>query len=77
MTPVSCFAHAALIVDIEVDDETGELAVLQMNSAYEVGRALNPRLVEQQLVGGAWMGMSHAAWETTEPYYPERSPWSA
>ena len=42
-------------------------------SAYEVGRALNPQLVEQQLVGGAWMGMSHALWETTEPYYPDRS----
>ena len=72
MTPVSCFAHAALIVDIDVDDETGEIAVVEMNSAYELGRALNPRLVEQQLIGGAWMGMSHAAWETTEPYYPQR-----
>ncbi len=73
MTPVSCYAHAALVVDIEVDDETGEVDVKQMNSAYEVGRALNPRMVEQQLVGGAWMGMSHALWETTEPYYPERT----
>ncbi len=73
MTPVSCFAHAALIVEVEVDDETGELSVVEINSAYEVGRALNPRLVEQQLTGGAWMGMSHAAWETTEPYYPDRS----
>ena len=73
MTPVSCFAHAALVVDITVDDETGEVEVLKMNSAYEVGRALNARLVEQQLRGGAWMGMSHAAWETTEPYYPDRS----
>jgi CO/xanthine dehydrogenase Mo-binding subunit len=73
MTPVSCFAHAAMIVDVEVDDETGEVAVIEMNSAYEVGRALNPKLVEQQLVGGAWMGMSHALWETTEPYYPDRS----
>jgi CO/xanthine dehydrogenase Mo-binding subunit len=73
MTPVSCFAHAAMIVEVEVDDETGEVAVIEMNSAYEVGRALNPKLVEQQLVGGAWMGMSHALWETTEPYYPDRS----
>jgi len=73
MTPVSCFAHAALVVEVEVDDETGEVAVLEINSAYEVGRALNPRLVEQQLVGGAWMGMSHALWETTEPYYPDRA----
>ena len=34
---------------------------------------MNPKLVEQQLVGGGWMGMSHALWETTEPYYPDRS----
>ena len=73
MTPVSCFAHAAMVVDVEVDDETGEVEVKQMNSAYELGRALNPKLVEQQLEGGAWMGMSHALWETTEPYYPDRS----
>ncbi len=73
MTPVSCFAHAALVVDVEVDDETGEVEVVQINSAYEVGRALNPKLVEQQLIGGAWMGMSHALYETTEPYYPDRS----
>ena len=72
MTPVSTFAHAAMLVEVEVDDETGEVSVTDMKSAYEVGRALNPRLVEQQLRGGAWMGMSHAAWETTEPYYPAR-----
>lgn len=72
MSPVTTFAHAAMLVTVEVDDETGEVAVTDMQSAYEVGRALNPKLVEQQLRGGAWMGMSHAAWETTEPYYPKR-----
>lgn len=73
MTPVTCFAHAALVVDLEVDDETGEVRVTQINSAYEVGRALNEKLVEQQLIGGAWMGISQALNETTEPYYPDRS----
>ena len=72
MTPVTCFAHAALIIDLEVDDETGEVEVKEINSAYEVGRALNPKLVEQQLIGGAWMGVSHTLYETTEPYYPDR-----
>lgn len=72
MTPVSCFAHAAVVIDLQVDDETGEVEVLQINSAYEVGRALNPKMVEQQLIGGAWMGLSHALYETTEPYYPDR-----
>jgi CO/xanthine dehydrogenase Mo-binding subunit len=73
MTPVTCFAHACMILEVEVDDETGEVEVVRMDSAYELGRALNPKLVEQQLVGGAWMGMSHALFETTEPYYPDRS----
>src|SRR6516225_378191 len=71
MTPATCYAHACLIVEVEVDDETGEVTVLKMTSAYELGRALNPRLVEQQLVGGSWMGMSHALYETPEPYYPD------
>jgi len=72
MSTVTCFAHAALVIDLTVDDETGEVKVDEINSAYEVGRALNARLVEQQLIGGAWMGVSHALYETTEPYYPER-----
>ena len=63
----------ASIAEVEVDDETGDVTVLKMKSAYEIGRALNPKLVEQQLVGGSWMGMSHALYETTEPYYPDRA----
>src|SRR4029079_6094837 len=51
----------------------GEVAVLSLKSAYEVGRALKPRMVEQQIIGGAWMAISHALYETTEPYYPDRS----
>ncbi len=71
MSPATCYAHACLIAEVEVDDETGDVAVLKMTSTYELGRALNPKLVEQQLVGGAWMGMSHALYETPEPYYPD------
>ena len=71
MSPATCYAHACLIAEVEVDDETGDVAVLKMTSAYEIGRALNPKLVEQQLVGGSWMGMSHALYETPEPYYPD------
>ena len=73
MTPATCYAHACTVAEVEVDNETGEVAVLSLKSAYEVGRALNPRMVEQQIVGGAWMGMSHALYETTEPYYPDRT----
>ena len=72
MKPSSCYAHACAIAEVEVDTETGEVDVLSLKSVYEVGRALNPKMVEQQLVGGTWMGMSHALYETTEPYYPAR-----
>ena len=72
MKPSSCYAHACAIAEVEVDTETGEVDVLSLKSVYEVGRALNPKMVEQQLVGGTWMGMSYALYETTEPYYPAR-----
>ncbi|HTU52799.1 MAG TPA: molybdopterin cofactor-binding domain-containing protein [Acetobacteraceae bacterium] len=73
MDPDSCQAHACTIAEVEVDTETGEVRVLKLTSAYEIGRALNPMMVEQQIVGGSWMGMSHALYETTEPYYPDRA----
>ena len=73
MRPATTYAHACTIAEVEVDTETGEIEVLSLKNAYEIGRALNPRMVEQQIVGGAWMGMSHALYETTEPYYPDRA----
>src|ERR1035441_2437908 len=41
--------HAAVV---EVDRETGQVRVLRYLVAYEVGRAINPMLVEGQLRGG-------------------------
>jgi CO/xanthine dehydrogenase Mo-binding subunit len=73
MDPDSCQAHACTVAEVEVDDETGEVTVLKLYSVYEVGRAMNPAMAHQQIVGGAWMGMSHALYETTEPYYPDRA----
>src|SRR3954466_7507727 len=73
MNPDSAQAHACTVAEVEVDDETGEVAVLKLTNAYEIGRAMNPAMAHQQVVGGAWMGMSHALYETTEPYYPDRA----
>ncbi len=70
MDPDSTEAHACTVAEVEVDTETGEVQVLSIRSAYEVGRQVNPALVHGQIVGGAWMGMSHALYETTAPYYP-------
>lgn len=73
MDPDSCQAHACTVAEVEVDDETGMVDVLSLYNVYEMGRALNPAMAQQQIVGGAWMGMSHALYETTEPYYPDRA----
>ena len=72
MDPDSCQAHACTVADVEVDDETGVVEVLALHNVYEVGRAINPAMATQQIEGGAWMGISHALFETTEPYYPAR-----
>ena len=70
MDPDSCQAHACTVAEVEVDDETGVIEVLRLHNTYEVGRVLNPAMATQQVEGGAWMGVSHALFETTEPYYP-------
>jgi CO/xanthine dehydrogenase Mo-binding subunit len=70
MDPDSTEAHACTVADVEVDTETGHVRVLRLASAYEIGRAINPALVQGQIRGGSWMGMSHALYETTAPYYP-------
>jgi CO/xanthine dehydrogenase Mo-binding subunit len=70
MDPDSTEAHACTVAEVEVDTETGEVAVLSLKSAYEIGRVVNPALVEGQIRGGSVMGMAHALYETTHPYYP-------
>ena len=72
MDPDSTEAHACTVAEVEVDTDTGQVRVLSIRSAYEVGRQVNPALVQGQIVGGAFMGVAHALYETTEPYYPSR-----
>ena len=68
--PYSTQAHACTVAEVEVDTETGEVAVLSLKLACEVGRQINPALVQGQILGGAWMGIGQALYETTAPYYP-------
>jgi len=71
MDPDSTEAHACTVAEVEVDTETGEVKVLSLKSAYEVGQQVNPALVEGQIRGGSYMGMAHALYETIQPYYPQ------
>jgi carbon-monoxide dehydrogenase large subunit/6-hydroxypseudooxynicotine dehydrogenase subunit gamma len=53
-------AHAAVVA---VDPGTGQVRVLRYLVAYEVGRAINPMLVEGQLRGGVAQGIGGALFE--------------
>lgn len=68
--PHSAISYAACVIEVEVDDVTGEITVIEMTQAYDVGRALNPALVEGQIQGGALMGLGLGVLETSYPFYP-------
>jgi len=57
------FAFAAQAAEVEVDLETGEVSVLQVIAANDVGRALNPLGLQGQVEGGVMMGIGSALTE--------------
>lgn len=59
----SFYEFNATAVEVEVDQETGELDVIKHVSVADVGRALNPAHVEAQDEGAAIMGLGHTLME--------------
>jgi len=57
------YAWATKVAEVEVDLLTGEVTVLRIYSAHDVGKAVNPLLVEGQIEGGAVQGMGFALME--------------
>ncbi len=47
-------------VRVKVDEETGKVKVLNYVAAHDVGRAINPMLLEGQVYGGVMMGLGYA-----------------
>ena len=60
------FSYAALVVEVEVDAETGLVRVVDVWVAHDCGRAINPLAVEGQVQGSVWMGMGQALCEETQ-----------
>lgn len=56
-----CYGSQAAI--IEVDENTGEVEVLKIIAAHDVGTAINPNAVEGQIEGGIIMGLGYALTE--------------
>ena len=52
------------VCEVEVNPDTGEISVVSYSSMNDVGRVVNPMIVEGQLDGGAVQGMGQALLES-------------
>jgi aldehyde oxidoreductase len=68
--PYATYAFAAQMVTVAVDVELGTVKVLRIVAAHDVGRAINPTLVEGQIQGGIAQGLGLAL---MEEYLPGRT----
>ena len=50
-------------VRVRVDEETGKVKILKYVAAHDVGKAINPLLLEGQVYGGVMMGIGYALTE--------------
>ena len=56
----STYAWASQLAEVEVDTDTGQVEVLRIVAAHDVGKAINPSNVEAQIEGGSVMGLGYA-----------------
>jgi CO/xanthine dehydrogenase Mo-binding subunit len=61
--PIEAFLFASQRAEVEVDIETGTVRVLSLAAAHDVGRAINPMVVEGQIEGSLIQGMGYALLE--------------
>jgi xanthine dehydrogenase molybdenum-binding subunit len=50
-------------VRVKIDEETGQVEVVKYVAAHDVGKAINPMLLEGQVYGGVMMGIGYALTE--------------
>lgn len=68
--PYAVYGFGAHLAEIEIDLELGTVKVLRLTTAHDVGKAINPTLVEGQIEGGALQGLGLAL---MEEFIPGRS----
>jgi len=57
------YANGAGAAEVEVDPDTGAVSVLKFVIAHDCGRAINPMIVDGQIVGGVAHGIGNALFE--------------
>ena len=66
-TPYAVYGFGAHLAEVEVDVALGTVRVLRVTAAHDVGRAINPTLVEGQIEGGVAQGLGMALMEEFFP----------
>ncbi len=64
------YSNGVHVCEVEVDGATGQITVLRYSAVDDVGRVINPKLVEGQLQGGVAQGLGQALKESCV-YDPE------
>jgi len=62
-SPWQAYVFGTQVAEVEVDTWTGEVQVLGIWAAHDVGRAINPKGVEGQIEGGVVQGLGQALME--------------
>ena len=65
--PYATYGFAAQMAEVEVDILLGTVKVIEIVAAHDVGRAINPTLVEGQIHGGIAQGLGLALMEEFIP----------
>lgn len=60
---IGTYVFGAQVVDVEVDEVTGKVEVLEAWSAHDVGRSVNRQAVEGQIEGAFVQGLGYALME--------------
>ena len=66
-SPYAVYGFGAQMAEVEVDMALGTVKVLKITAAHDVGRAINPTLVEGQIEGGVAQGLGMALMEEFHP----------
>ncbi len=64
--PSPAYSFSACVAEVDVDPETGWVTVQRIWMAHDIGRAINPVLVEGQIEGGIYMGLGEVLMEEQE-----------
>ena len=66
-SPYALYGYGVQIAELTVDTELGTVIIDRITAAHDVGKAVNPTLVEGQIEGGIAQGIGLALMEEYQP----------